>query len=119
MTRKPRHATLAAVLNRRRWSARDAEVVLAAWRESGERLSQFAARHGLVAERLLRWRRVRRGSGIRFHPVQVVPSPRDEAASVGSGVELVLRGGRRVAVGRDFDAALLEALVRAVESWSC
>ncbi len=117
MTHKPNHATVTGVLKRRRWSVRDAEVVLNAWRESGEPLSKFTARHGLVAERLLRWRRVTRASGIQFRPVRVVP--RDAAASVGSSVELVLRGGRRVAVRRDFDAALLEALVRAVESWSC
>ena len=119
MTRKPSHTTFAALLKRRRWSARDAEEVLSAWRESGEPLSKFAARHGLVAERLLRWRRVTRGSAIQFRPVKVVRATRDEDPWVGSGVELVLRGGRRVAVGRDFDAALLEALVRAVESWPC
>ena len=118
MTRKPEYAPLAAVLKRRRWSAGDADVVLSAWRESGEPLSRFAARHRLVAERLLRWRRMTRGPAIQFRPVQVVPAPRDDIAA-GSGVELVLRGGRRVAVGRDFDAALLEALVRAVESWPC
>jgi hypothetical protein len=34
-------------------------------------------------------------------------------------VELVLRGGRRLAVERGFDAALLEELVRIAESWPC
>lgn len=118
MTRKTTDPTLALVLERRRWSAGDAEVVLSAWRESGEPVSRFAGRHGLVVERLLRWRRKTAGTVMRFHRVRVA-APRDEAAAGSSSIELVLRGGRRVAIRPGFDAALLEDVARTVESWAC
>ncbi len=120
MTRKPSHPTLAPVLKGRRWGAGEAEIVLAAWRESGVSLSAFARRHGLDAWRLMRWRRrLAKDAAIQFHRVEVVAAPSGEEVSGTSGVELVLRDGRRVAVRRGFDAALLGDLVRAVESWSC
>ena len=118
MIRKTSDPTFALVLKRRRWSVRDAQVVLSAWRESGETLSSFAGRHALVAERLLRWRRLMTGTVIRFHRVKVA-APSDQATTVTGGVELVLRDGRRVAIRRGFDAGLLKELVRTVESWSC
>jgi transposase-like protein len=118
MTRRTNEPTLALILKRRRWSVRDAEVVLSAWRESGETVTRFARHHGLVAERLLRWRRQSPGTVIQFHRVKVA-APRDEVAAEPRGIELVLRGGRRVAIDRGFDAALLEAVVRTVESWPC
>jgi hypothetical protein len=34
-------------------------------------------------------------------------------------VALVLRGGRRIEVGRDFDEGLLARVVQVVESWEC
>jgi transposase-like protein len=120
MTRTRSHAALGSVLKRRRWGAVEAEVVLAAWRESGVSLSAFARRHGLDAWRLMRWRRrLAQVTSIQFHRVKVVAAPRAETAADGSGLELLLRDGHRVAVRRGFDAALLEDLVRAVESWSC
>ena len=40
-----------------RWGADDARAVLQAWATSGESVAAFARRHGLVAQRLLWWRR--------------------------------------------------------------
>jgi len=117
MTRKTIRSTWATILRRKRWSARDAEVVLSAWRESGESLSAFAERHDLVAERLLRWRRVMTRTSIPFHPVQITAAKGDATST--SGIELVLCHGRRIEIRPGFDAALLEDLVRTVESWSC
>jgi hypothetical protein len=122
MTRKTSHPRFALVLKRRRWTAQDAEVVLSAWRESGDSLSRFASRHGLVAWRLMRWRRVlgkEATPAIQFHRVHVARRSRREVETIARGVELVLRDGRRVAVHRGFDPALLEDVVRTVESWSC
>ena len=94
MTHKASHPTFALILKRRRWSIRDAEVVLSAWRESGDSLSQFARRHGLEAWRLMRWRRqLTKGAAIQFHRVKVVPPPSLED---GVGHE---RGGARAARG--------------------
>jgi len=74
MTRNTSNPTLALILKRQRWNVRDAEVVLSTWRESGDPASRFAERHGLVAERILRWRRrLSSGTLIRLHPVEVRP----------------------------------------------
>lgn len=120
MTRKPSQRTLEQVSKRRRWGAGDAEVVLAAWRQSGVSLSAFGRQHGLDAWRLARWRRrLAAAPAIRFHRVKVEAEPRSRLASEPGGLELVLRDGHRVLVRGGFDGALLEDLVRAVESWSC
>lgn len=120
MMLKASQPTFALILKRRRWTTGDAEAVLSAWRESGDSLSQFASRHGLVAWRLMRWRRLLgKRATVQFHRVRVVSPSNRSMGSAGDTLELVLRDGRRVAVRRGFDAALLEDLVRAVESWPC
>lgn len=118
MTREHARSSLAPILKRRYWRAEDAELVLSAYRDSGLSLSAFCRRHGTNRQRLMRWRQLlAKGGPIRFHPVQVVSSSRNELTA--SGIELVLRSGHRVTVQRGFDPALLEELVHAVESWSC
>ena len=98
--------------------------------QSGETLTAFARRHGVRPNRLARWRdRLRKTRGparLRFHPVKVRETPVDGVARSapvvaegGSGLELVLRGGRRILIGRGFDAALLVDLVRVLESGPC
>lgn len=110
---------LAQAASRRRWRVEDAERVLSAWRDSGVSVSSFARRHGIHVARLLRWRQhLAQGDRLKFHPVQLV-SGSDREGVEGGIVTLVLRNGRRVEVGRGFDAGLLEEVVRAVESWSC
>ena len=101
-----------------------------AWEQSGESLAAFARRHGLRRERLARWRvrlrKERRPARLRFHPVTVRESPGvgigpsvPAPPAGGSGLELVLRGGRRISVGHGFDAAVLVELVRVLESGPC
>ena len=115
--RKNNQAQLKTVLASTYWRAKDAELVLDAWRQSGLSLSRFAKEHGLSRSRLLRWRSVLKGreNSIRFHPVRVkaVEAQREDT------LELILGGGRRVSVRRGFDATFLETLVRVVESWPC
>ena len=47
-------------LKKRQWTSEDAGVVLAAWEASSLSLGAFAKKHGLVAERLVYWRKRRR-----------------------------------------------------------
>ena len=56
-----------------------------------------------------------------FHPVRVVARQgRNAIAAVPPApLELELRGGRRIRIPADFDAELLERLVRTVEGWGC
>ena len=120
MTRKQDDSTFASILKRQRWGAGDAEVVLSAWRKSGDSLTGFARRHGLQAWRLRYWvQQPTQGTAIQFRPVKVVAGSTSKLPADSSHLELVLRGGRRVVVHRGFDAGLLEELVRAVESWPC
>ena len=104
------------------WGEEDARVVLAEWSSSGLELEEFARRHGLNAGRLRRWsERLGPRRGLKFHPVELRfdgLSTRLPVSGEG-GVAVVLRGGRRVAVGRDFDEELLARVVQVVESWSC
>ena len=119
---------LAAALQSRYWSEREAGAVLAAWHRSGESATAFARRHGLVPSRLLRWET--RLSGKRgeaqplFHPVEVVPTrsrahPGDAESAPDGKLELMVGASRRILLRRGFDRELLWELVRVLEAESC
>jgi transposase-like protein len=121
--RVSRNQGLEKVLERRYWRTEDAQRVLGAWRRSNLSMAAFAREHGLVRARLARWQRRLRtrrsdSQAVAFHPVRVV-MPSEGRSKSESAIELVLAGGRRVVVGRGFDAVVLEELVRVVESWPC
>lgn len=103
------------------WREAEARAVLRALTESGVSLPSFAARHGIEPGRLRRWeKRLGREPKFTFHPVEVVdgaPEARAEISGQSEVLELVLRGGRRVVVGAEFDADFLRRLVATVESW--
>jgi hypothetical protein len=112
---------LSSALGKLRWQERDAEVVLEAWSNSGLELREFARRHELRPVRLQRWSE-RLGSGqngVRFHPVELRLDGLSRVEPLGGGVEVVVRGGRRVVVEREFDEEHLARVVRVVESLSC
>jgi len=103
------------------WREADALAVLSLWRDSGLSLRAFAQRHGLSLSRLDRWKARLRAGGqsVQFHRVELVEPAAVLQTSAGGCIDVVLRGGRRVRVRRGFDASLLEAVARAVESWPC
>jgi hypothetical protein len=113
-------SALMTVVMSRYWRARDAELVLEAWRRSGESGAAFAHQHGLSVRRLLRWRdQLKRSTTPVFHPVRVVERAEPTAIGGTAALELELRGGRRIRVLGHFDAEVLEELVRTVEGWGC
>jgi hypothetical protein len=62
---------------RRRWSARDAQAQLAAWRASAQSLQRYCRAQGLGYERLRRWRRKleRASDPAGLRPVRIVGAP--------------------------------------------
>jgi len=105
------------------WREGDARSVVEEWSRSGLGLREFARRYGLSEGRLRRWsERLGRRRRLKFHPVAVQVdgvSTRPPGSGDEAGIAVVLRGGRRVAVGRDFDEEVLARVVRVVESWPC
>ena len=96
-----------------------------AFQTSGLRAQEFCQRHGL-APSTLRRNLKRAGAsrapappGVRFVAVKLngaAPPPAEKAPTpAAAGLEVVLAGGRRIAVGLAFDAATLGQLVRALE----
>lgn len=88
------------------------------FRSSGESVAAFCAGRGLAKPTFYEWRRrlAARDAPAAFLPVQVAPAP--GAASSG-GVEVVLRGGRRLRLERGFDPAVLVAALSALEGAAC
>lgn len=105
--------------NRRRWREQDGRQMLKALVRSGETAVRFARRHGLQPQRVYAWQRRCAAEAIAersFAPVHLEPFT---SPTSGSALELVLRGGQRVRVGRGFDPALLRRVVAAIESERC
>ncbi len=116
-------AKLSALAQNPYWREADARLVLDLWQSSSLSLSAFAAEHGLSHNRLARWRRRldAKAPGPRFHPVRVIDSPSVSVAadSSSSSIEVIVAGGRRVAIDRGFDPNLLAEVVRALEAIGC
>ncbi|MBV8397226.1 MAG: hypothetical protein JOZ17_00595 [Acetobacteraceae bacterium] len=107
---------------RRRRTRQEVRQLVSAFPTSGLRAREFCQRHGL-APSTLRRNLKRAGAlpapappGVRFVAVNVngtvPPAPQAPAPA---GLEVVLAGGRRIAVGSGFDVATLGQLVRALE----
>jgi hypothetical protein len=107
---------LAVVAGKRYWRARDARIIVEAWRRAGEGLSRFATRYGVDSQRLSRWaRKLKRAQPgtLRFHPARLMP------AATGS-IEIDLGNGRRVRVPRGFEPDdLRRVLAVLAESAAC
>jgi transposase-like protein len=106
---------LVAVVQRRRWTADEAGVVLRAAEASGQSVMAFAEAHGLDPFRLYRWsRKLRRGcmdtdGEVTFEEVTPL------VADSGRGLEVVLRTGHVVRVQPGFDGDTLRRTVEVLE----
>jgi transposase-like protein len=91
-----RNVVTSAAVVRRRWRAAEAEAVLGELESSGLSVSGFAAREGLDAQRLYRWRAQLAATGAmgpRFVEVKTVAA---------AALEVVLRSGVVVRVPNGF-----------------
>jgi len=101
---------------RRRRSRAEAEQLAAEFEASGMSRTEFCREHGLALSTLARHQRRRREeqredtSCARWVAVEL-PQPHSAA----SGLAVVLAGGRRIEVGRGFDARTLAQLVSLLE----
>jgi transposase-like protein len=118
---KTRSPSLSTYLKRRRWTAEDAKQVLTALDRSGLSPGAFAAREGLDAQRLWRWRRklgtptapafeeiVRHDAASGLDGEALAPAERER-------FEVVLTSGRVVRVPASFDATALRQLLTIVD----
>ena len=112
----PSSSPIAAYRNKGRWRAAEARAVLAAAKASGLSIGAFAAREGLVAERMYSWRRrfAATSSAASARPMFVEIAPRSSER-----VEIVLRCGRVLRVVESIDAALLRLVEVLEEPAAC
>ena len=107
---------------RRRRTRQEVRQLVSAFQSSGLRAREFCQRHGL-AQSTLRRNLQRAGAGssasaqpaVRFVAVQLNGATPPAKKAPAAGLEVVLAGGRRIAVGPGFDVATLGHLVRALE----
>jgi hypothetical protein len=89
---------------------------IGAWRGSGLSVRAYCERHGLAEQRFYAWRREldrRSVEAARFVPVQVAVEA--DTPARGSGLEVVLSGGRTLRVAPGFDAATLRQVLAVLE----
>ncbi len=89
---------IAQLAAKRRWSPEEARELFVAHRGSGSSLSAFARRHALELKRLYWWRQRLKGEALRpaQRPVRFLPVRVRVSAAAPAGVEVLLRGGRRI-----------------------
>ena len=104
---------------RRRRSRQEVEQLIAEYESSGLSRSEFCRERGLSLSTLSRYRkrRARQAPAGRNALLAVEVSGRAPApiGATGSALAVVLRGGRRIEMGRGFDTGALEQLVRVLE----
>jgi transposase len=107
---------------RSRRTREEVRQLVSAFPASGLRAREFCQQHGLALSTLRRHlskpggAQTKAAAGVRFVAVTLngAPGPATEQAAP-AGLELLLAGGRRIAVGPGFDVATLGRLVRALE----
>jgi hypothetical protein len=104
---------------RRRRNRQEVEQLVAEFESSGLNRSEFCQERRLALSTLARYRRGREqqtptGSNTLL-AVEVSSRSAGPAAATCSALAVVLRSGRRVEVGRGFDARTLEQLVHVLE----
>jgi hypothetical protein len=111
-----------AIEVRRRRSRAEVEQLLAEYETSGLGRVEFCRRRGLSLSTLARYRKQQAqgdaGTGSRWLAVEVsgaVAGLESGASRANSGLALALSGGRRIEIGRDFDARTLTQLLSVLE----
>ena len=112
-------------------------ALIEAWHESGLSLPAFCQRRGLNSGTMQGWvyKRTHKDALERarpeeitaedppaaatFVPVRLIGAERGHEGTSGSGVEIVLGAGRRVAVGAGFDPETLRRVVAVLEDRPC
>lgn len=107
---------------RRRWS-REEKLALVAETKTAP-VSRVAREHGVASGLLFRWRKALGDQvGLKeasFVPL-MLPAPEKPSAAAASspadsGIEIVLRSGCRVRVGRDVDKSALKRVIEVLET---
>ena len=101
-----------------RWRA-----VIHEFTSGGETVAAFCARHGLATPTFYQWRRrlgASKPTPALFLPVRVASTVAPPSAvTAEGGVEVVLRGGRRLRLERGFDPQVLAAALATLEGVAC
>lgn len=126
----PRIEVITSVQRRRRWSRDEKERLVAACFEPGMTVSRVAQSAGIHSSQLFRWRKeLCSHSGDdspHLVPVQIAQSASRSPTVEGSGeqgpgaqlsglIEIELRCGRIVRVGRDFESGTLSQVLDVLE----
>ena len=103
----------------RRRSRQEVDQLVAEYESSGLSRQEFCQERGVGLSTLDRYRTRRKrqaasGSNA-FLPVELSTRTPAPIAGISSALVAVLRGGRRIEVGRGFDTGALEQLVRVLE----
>jgi len=109
-----RDAELREVARRGYWRAAEGQVMVEAWRRSGEPLGKFARRHGVDRRRVAWWAlrlEEREPRPVRFHPVRLAGGRRND----GGAIELELGSVWRVRLPQGFEAEELRRLLAVLE----
>jgi hypothetical protein len=94
----------------------EAEQLVIEYETSGMTRVEFCQKHGLALSTLERYRRRRQQEQSEgASPSQWVAVELSQPYHAGSGLAIVLSGGRRIEVGLGFDAKTLERLVSLLE----
>jgi len=126
----PRVEVITSIQRRRRWSRDEKERLVAACFEPGMTVSRVAQAAGIHSSQLFRWRKElcsHSGNDTpHLVPVQIAQSSSPLPAVEGSGergsgtgrcgiIEIELRCGRIVRVGRDFETGTLSRVLDVLE----
>ena len=104
---------------RRRRSHAEVERLVADYESGGLGRAEFCRKHRLSLSTLARYRRRRAQADVaskgRWLTVEVSDGDAASETEASSGLALSLGGGRRIEIGRGFDARTLRQLVAALE----
>ena len=95
----------------RRWSAKEARTILNSLDASRMSVREFAARYGLDAQRLYRWR-----AQLAAERPATAPTFLEITQSVGAAIEVVLRSGHVVRVKDGFDEEAFRRVVAVLDA---